>query len=436
MYTYDPSKTGIDTKQLNTDITNNLIFWTEFVHKEYFKRDSKVKPIHIFEFMLRMAEYRSQSAKTILNKMYMEHEHKYDIDISKVQVVNSTMNEARDKIDINIWQLMFDDISQLIRSQLKGRRYLAIDGSSMKTQHSKELVDVLGYKSGSYLPHAFTSLLYDIDYGFPVHAIISENTDERQAAMQHMDYIKTGDVVVLDRGYYSKALFEAFSDKGIHVVFRMKSNTSKSEWGSSEKDIMGAKDGIDCRFVKYTVDETDYMMLTSLMDKSIDCHDFIKTLYHKRWNIETSFRYIKEQFSFANFHARTFRHLTEEFFAGYVLFMMSRILEYHTINCSTYEVYGDVFRRNVIINKNPRGKHDLRINFKKCMFFIDAIVTSIDFDMQLQMDNLTKYIISDLIPIIDHRKFPRTSRQAQGQWTKTNRDKLKKYDTSTDIIST
>jgi len=310
-----------------------------------------------------------------------------------------------------------------------------IDGSSMKTQHSKELVNKLGYKCGSYLPHVFTSLLYDIDYGFPVHAIISENTNERLAAIQHMDYIKKGDVVVLDRGYYSKELFKAFTDNGIHVIFRMKSNTSKDEWKSTEQDVLGAKDGIDCRFVKYTVDDTDYMMLTSLMDKSIDCHDFIKTIYHKRWNIETSFRYIKEQFSFANFHARTFRHLTEEFFAGYVLFMMSRILEYHTINCSSYEVYGDVFRRNVIINKNPQGKHDLRINFKKCMFFIDAIVTSIDFDMQLQMDSLVKYIISDLIPIIDSRKFPRTSRQAQNHWTKTNRDKLKKHDRSTEINS-
>ena len=70
------------------------------------------------------------------------------------------------------------------------------------------------------------------------------------------------------------------------------------------------------------------------------------------------------------------------------------------------------------------------------MFFIDAIVTSIDFDMQLQMDSLAKFIISDLIPIIDCRKFPRTSRQAQNQWTKTNRDKLKKYDISAEIIST
>ena len=240
----------------------------------------------------------------------------------------------------------------------------------------------------------------------------------------------------MDRGYYSAALFKAFADMGFHVVFRMKSDTSKDEWGLAEKDILGAKDGIDCRFVKYTVDDTDYMILTSLMDKTIDSHEFIKTIYHKRWNIETSFRYIKEQFSFADFHARTFRHLTEEFFAGYVLFIMSRILEYHTINCSSYEVYGDVFRRNVIINKNPQGKHDLRINFKKCMYFIDAIVTSIDFDMQLQMDNLAKYIISDLVPIIDHRKFPRTSRQAQNQWTKTNRNKLKKYDKSTEISST
>ena len=67
MYAYDSSKTGVDTKQLLSDVTDTITFWTEYVHKEYFKRDCKVKPIHIFEFMLRMAEYRSSSAKTILN---------------------------------------------------------------------------------------------------------------------------------------------------------------------------------------------------------------------------------------------------------------------------------------------------------------------------------------------------------------------------------
>ena len=434
MYTYDPSKTGVDTTQLITDISTTIAFWTEYIHNEYFERNCKVMPVHILEFLLHMAKCPSRGAKTTLKRMYNDHETKYNRDISKMRVVASTMNEARDKIKINIWHLIFDDISQLIQSQIKGRRYFAIDGSSMKTQHSQDFVDAYGYKSKSYLPHAFTSLLYDIDYGFPIHAIISESTDERLAAMQHMSYIKKGDVVVMDRGYYSKLLFKAFTDKGIHVVFRMKSDTSKGDWASSEVDILGSKDGFDCRFVKYTVDDTNYMMLTSLMDKSMDCHEFIKTLYHKRWNVETAFRYIKERFSFANFHARTVGHLIEEFYAGYILFMMSRILEYHTLNCSTYDVYGDVFRRNVIINNYTCGKHDLRINFKECLDFVDGIVTSINYDIQLQMDNLTKIIIQDLVPIVEDRKFVRSSRQAQNQWTKTNRDKLIKYDTPTTTI--
>jgi len=127
MYTYNPDKTGVDTRQLITNITSTLKFWTEFVHKEYFKRNSKVKPIHIFEFMLRMAEYRSQSAKSILNKMYMEHEQKYNVDISKIRVVSSTMNEARDKIDINIWQLIFDDMEYSIYACLYNHNLRSVD---------------------------------------------------------------------------------------------------------------------------------------------------------------------------------------------------------------------------------------------------------------------------------------------------------------------
>jgi len=109
-------------------------------------------------------------------------------------------------------------------------------------------------------------MLYDIDYGFPIDVILEPQLDERNAAIRHMEYLEAGDVVVMDRGYYSKALFEAFTNKGIHVVFRLKSNTSKNEWNSELDDIIASKDSINCRFVKYTINDTKYMLLTSLMD--------------------------------------------------------------------------------------------------------------------------------------------------------------------------
>ena len=71
----------------------------------------------------------------------------------------------------------------------------------------------------------------------------------------------------MDRGYYSKALFKEFDDDaGIHVIFRAKRDTSKKEWSDSKNDIISSKDGVDCRFVKYTVENVDYMMITNLLD--------------------------------------------------------------------------------------------------------------------------------------------------------------------------
>ena len=74
---YNPTKTGIDSKQLLEDIGNTIKFWTEYVHKTYFKRNCKVKPLHIFQFLLHMAECRSESAKSILSNMYAEYELRY-----------------------------------------------------------------------------------------------------------------------------------------------------------------------------------------------------------------------------------------------------------------------------------------------------------------------------------------------------------------------
>jgi len=421
-------KTGINTTDLIKDISNSINFWTEIIYKTYFSKYSKIKPIHIFEFVLHLAEFPDIGSKALLEKMYFDFSIRNKVDIKRIKPVISSMNEARDKININIWKLVFNDITQLLQKYIKGPRYFAIDGSYIVTQNSAIFKEKYKCKSGSYLPHVLTSLLYDIDYGFPVHTLVCDHTNERQAALEHMQYIKKGDVVVMDRGYYSKELLDAFMKRGIHVLFRMKCNTSKHIWEETNDDVLDIKDGYNCRFIKYVINEHSFMLLTSLLDSNIDSHEFIKELYHKRWDIETAFRYVKQNLSFAHMHARTVPHLVEEVNANFVLSSLAKVLEFHAINMSTYKVKGGVFNRNVLVNDNPNGKNDLKINFKSCLLFIDNIFTTNNIDLLHQFNILVPHIISNLVPIKKNRSFKLVSRQPQNHWIKQDRTFMKKND--------
>ena len=139
-------KTGLDTKLLINELQQSIKSWTDIIHKRYFVRNCKVKPLHVFEHLLHLAEYRSINSSTVLNNMYADWGLQNRFDISKVRVVNSTMNEVRDKIEINVWKLVLNDITQSLQNLIKGRRYFAIDGSTMKTQNSETLVKKFKYK--------------------------------------------------------------------------------------------------------------------------------------------------------------------------------------------------------------------------------------------------------------------------------------------------
>ena len=404
-------KTGLNTDNMLTILKSSISTWTYLIQEFCFKRVRKIRTIDIFEFVLQLAKNRSDGAQLILDTMYIEK------NMISEHIFASSMSEARDKVVINMWKQILDDIAKGLRTEIKTRRYFAIDGTVLALQNAK-----FGGKfkktNGSYVPHGYGSMLYDIDYGFPIDVILEPQLDERNAAIRHMEYLEAGDVVVMDRGYYSKALFEAFTNKGIHVVFRLKSNTFKNEWNSELDDIIASKDSINCRFVKYTINDTKYMLLTSLMDTELDSHDLIKTLYHKRWGIETAYGYVKDSCSLANLHGKTIEHLQQEFYANFILFTIARIMEYHGINKSkTHDVVGGIFKRNVLFNKTKPGKYEMKANFKKCISLVNISLHKIlSGKIDDCIDQLTICIVSGLSPIRPDRHFKRVSISPRNKW--------------------
>ena len=403
-------KLGLNTDKILLELKESINFWTKTIQPFCQDRVRKIRTVDIFEFVLQLAKNRSEGAQTILNMMYSEKNM-----LSK-KVLKSSMSEARDKVVVNMWNQVIHDISKSLRKNIKSRRYFAIDGTVIALQNADFDGDYKK-KNSSYVPHGYGSVLYDIDYQFPIDVILEGHCDERSLAIRHLDHLEKGDVVIMDRGYYSKKLFSEFTRKGVHVVFRMKSNTSKEEWKDDSNDIITSKDSIDCRFVKYNVNNTKYMLLTSLLDKTENTSEFVQMLYKKRWSIETQYGYVKNTCSLANLHARTVDHLQEEFSANFLLYSISRLLEYHSINKSSYDVVGGEFNRNVLINNNVRGKHNLKVNFKNCISLVNKYLHKIlSDDIENIFEDLLEYIMIGLVGIRENRKFPRISITPINRW--------------------
>ena len=146
------------------------------------------------------------------------------------------MHEARSKVSANIWRSIHDDVIKAFYKNKKTVNLFAIDGSQTIIPHSKNTK--FNKKKMEYFPRAHISLLYDIDYRIPIHATLSEKIEDRQAVVHHLPYLKAGDIVFFDRGYYSQTLVRMLQDKGVHPVFRMKTNYFKKQWECEENDVV------------------------------------------------------------------------------------------------------------------------------------------------------------------------------------------------------
>ena len=139
-------KTGLNTDNMLTILKSSISTWTYLIQEFCFKRVRKIRTIDIFEFVLQLAKNRSDGAQLILDTMYIEK------NMISEHIFASSMSEARDKVVINMWKQILDDIAKGLRTEIKTRRYFAIDGTVLALQNAK-----FGGKfkktNGSYVPH-------------------------------------------------------------------------------------------------------------------------------------------------------------------------------------------------------------------------------------------------------------------------------------------
>ncbi|MFZ2538494.1 MAG: IS4 family transposase [Oscillospiraceae bacterium] len=312
----------------------------------------------------------------------------------------SSICEARQKLPEIVFQKINQEVllhwnKEKVSSRWQGHRVFAIDGSKLNLPH--ELSNE-GYKIQSkehrHYPTGLISSLYHLSDGMIYDFSLRADLDERLAAIEHMAHLSAGDILVLDRGYFSYLFLYKSIEKNIKIICRMQPGTVngeiKSFWDSEKteaiiqyypssfvKSKLKARGfnlvykKIPLRLFKYTIDSELYVCATTLMGGNYPLDEFHR-LYHGRWGIEELYKISKQFIEIEDFHAKTERGVKQELYAHMLLINIARIFEFEAKNKLPPSTSSD----NSTALKDSywqgfcKDLQALKINFKNCLLVV------------------------------------------------------------------
>jgi hypothetical protein len=247
-----------------------------------------------------------------------------------------------------------------------GMRTLGVDGSRLVLPNHPSVIDEFGQhnfgpKADSPRSLAMASMLYDVLNLVTIDAEIAPySSSEGDLLSKHLDKIKAGDLLLLDRGYPCFWLLFMLKARGIEFCVRLKDN-----WWLKVKDFTESDDierivtfslpkkdrkklaeyphmqdsTLTCRLIKIVLGTGEKEILcTSLTDSEKYLHEEFDSLYHYRWNEEEAYKLLKSRIELENFSGKTAKAVKQDFHAK--VFLMSLCSAYaHPIEEKVVEEY-------------------------------------------------------------------------------------------------
>ena len=287
------------------------------------------------------------------------------------EVTKSAFSQARAKL--NPWA--FQRLNQIATDTFyeeanyhtwEGFRLMAVDGTRLVLPNHPTIVDHFGLhhfgpNADSPKSLALVSVLYDVLNLVSIDGQIDRyDSDERTLLLKHIDKLKKGDLLLLDRGYPCFWLLFLLHAKGIEFCVRLQSdwwtqvNTfTKSDlqeqlvwFDLPKKDLDKLADyplyqqrRIQCRLVKVVLETGEIEVLcTSLLDSKLYPVTAFGPLYHYRWQEEEAYKLFKCRVEVENFSGKTALAIQQDFFAK--LFLMTLCAAYaHPIEARVRQEY-------------------------------------------------------------------------------------------------
>ena len=88
---------------------------------------------------------------------------------------------------------------------------------------------------------------------------------------------------------------------------------------------------MDFRVVRLKISENSYECIITNLDRNTFPLEKIKTLYHMRWGIETSFRDLKHTIGLSHFHSKKVEFIKQEIYARLVLYNFCEAITSHVV---------------------------------------------------------------------------------------------------------
>lgn len=313
----------------------------------------------------------------------------------------------------------------------KAYRLIGIDGSTIHLPCSKELLKEFGYeinKAKEKVPMAKISTCFDLLNELILNPVIDAySSDEYQMAIEHINKLQKGDLLILDRGYDAAWMFYLLTKKEIDFVIRISRNLFTGFWSSDKQSEVISIDKVSkqskkrikklglhftpfsIRLVKVSLDsgETEVLATSLLDDKKYPAPVF-KELYFKRWGIEEEYNHLKNHLEIENFSGKSVLAVKQDFYAN-------------TLIENLRSLFSKEAEERIKEHKSET-KYEYKVNRNLSLGFLkDEIVRLLLSDDPDSYNKIEKLFLIEPVPIRKNRKVERVFHYRRARYSMNNR---------------
>jgi hypothetical protein len=413
-----------------------------------FTRKRKVGFVPLICMLIRMVRKSTQLELDEFREMFMSES------AEATSYTKQSFSEARQKLSPTAFTLLSDEIIRGFYEDddfktYKGFRLLAIDGSIIEVPNTKENQQTYGYassqKEGFRVARALSSHLFDIENRIAISTCLSRYDDsERNLARGNIEKLLSfeqthiSNLILFDRGYPSAHFILYLHEKGINYVMRAQGafykeiiNTSTpdetvrieiTKQRAKELKAQGTpiKQGtiLEIRVLKVELPTGEIEILLTNLSADKLSHEESKSLYFKRWGIETRFNELKHKFEIQNFSGEKPLLIEQDFYATVFLSNIASIFEQEAeeelreknqSKTLKYEEYR--INKNILV-----GKLKNRL--------IEMILEEDAEKKDVLYNRFLGELQRNVVPVIKDRYFKRDKQSRANRYSKTKRRSL------------